>query len=448
MQRIAMIVERPRGRGGIHVLALGVALSPLAPSAHAKIHAAWVELAGPNGTPSARVINDGEACPKLRVDGEDVPTTLRLEKGIRLFPGTKLPKNAGFPVRICEAKLKRGAKSAVLDDGPETRQIPLPPDVINRVVVLGDTGCRVAKKHKLQKCDDAAWPFEDVAKHAADAVPKPDLVIHLGDYLYREEDGYGWTTWQEDFFKPAKHLLAAAPWIMIRGNHETCSRAAEGWFRFLDGPKPTGSICPDMSKSFVVDLGGGFGIVVMDSASVAHTGEDDADEDEDEVPEQSPGPPVNWKSRLVANYNAIKGSIPRNAWLATHLTFNGIRIAKKQNTVDNFMLQNAVGQILSSNVKLNVSGHIHLFEALNFSDKRRPQLVVGTGGTKLAKAPEHLDQFKDLPLKQPSLVDAQFGYMVWTRRDNDGASWDGELFDPSGNSQIKCQLDGQGLDCK
>lgn len=270
---------------------------------------------------------------------------------------------------------KRGAK--IRRPGPETRQFPLPPDVINRVVVLGDTGCRVAKKHKLQKCDDAAWPFEDVAKHAADAVPKPDLVIHLGDYLYREEDGYGWTTWQEDFFKPAKHLLAAAPWIMIRGNHETCSRAAEGWFRFLDGPKPTGSICPDMSKSFVVDLGGGFGIVVMDSASVAHTGEDDADEDEDEVPEQSPGPPVNWKSRLVANYNAIKGSIPRNAWLATHLTFNGIRIAKKQNTVDNFMLQNAVGQILSSNVKLNVSGHIHLFEALNFSDKRRPQLVVG-----------------------------------------------------------------------
>src|SRR5262249_37196499 len=109
MQHVTMIVGRSRGRGGILILALGVALAGSAPSAHAKIHAAWVEFAGQNGAPSVRVINDGEACPKLRVDGQDVPTTLRVDKGAKLFPGSKL-KKAEFPVRICEAKLKRGAK--------------------------------------------------------------------------------------------------------------------------------------------------------------------------------------------------------------------------------------------------------------------------------------------------------------------------------------------------
>jgi len=42
-------------------------------------------------------------------------------------------------------------------------------------------------------------------------------------------------------------------------------------------------------------------------------------------------------------------------------------------------------------IKMIVSGHNHMFEALSFGDAkppRAPQLVVGTGGTKLAKKPE------------------------------------------------------------
>ena len=53
---------------------------------------------------------------------------------------------------------------------------------------------------------------------------KPDLVIHVGDYHYRENAcpkdiagcrdspwGYGWDAWDADFFVPARPLLAAAP---------------------------------------------------------------------------------------------------------------------------------------------------------------------------------------------------------------------------------------------
>ena len=35
--------------------------------------------------------------------------------------------------------------------------------------------------------------------------------------------------WFADFFWPARPLLAAAPWLQARGNHEICSRAGHGW---------------------------------------------------------------------------------------------------------------------------------------------------------------------------------------------------------------------------
>ena len=71
------------------------------------------------------------------------------------------------------------------------------------------------------------------------AAARPDLVIHVGDYLYREspcpKNDHGcagspyddsWFTWKADFFVPAAPLLQVAPWIMVRGNHEICKRAA------------------------------------------------------------------------------------------------------------------------------------------------------------------------------------------------------------------------------
>ena len=79
-------------------------------------------------------------------------------------------------------------------------------------------------------------PFAALATAAA--ALKPDLVIHLGDYLYRETPcpasfagcagspyGDNWAAWNADFFVPGAPLLAAAPWIVIRGNHEDCARA-------------------------------------------------------------------------------------------------------------------------------------------------------------------------------------------------------------------------------
>jgi hypothetical protein len=158
---------------------------------------------------------------------------------------TKIPpaesKPSSFPVLVCERQLPAGAARASV--GGHT--LPLLRHAVRRIVVVGDTGC-VVQNAGVQACNDAAaWPFARLA--AAAAAKKPDLVTHVGDYLSRENAcpdgnakcrgspwGYGWDAWSADFFAPARDLLAAAPWVFVRGNHESCNRAGQGWWRFLD----------------------------------------------------------------------------------------------------------------------------------------------------------------------------------------------------------------------
>src|SRR5581483_11407608 len=91
--------------------------------------------------------------------------------------------DAAFPVSVCEARVpERTARLSVGDVALPT----LPPSsaTINRIVVIGDTGCRLAR-FAVQDCDNPrAWPFAAIARAAA--LKRPDLVIHVGDYYYRE----------------------------------------------------------------------------------------------------------------------------------------------------------------------------------------------------------------------------------------------------------------------
>ncbi len=96
---------------------------------------------------------------------------------------------------------------------------------------------------------------------------EPELVIHVGDYLYREGPcplgnsgcagspfGDNWETWDADFFSPASVLLSSAPWVFIRGNHEMCTRAGKGWFKFLDYQIPL-SDCVEFTEPYAIDIG-------------------------------------------------------------------------------------------------------------------------------------------------------------------------------------------------
>jgi len=398
----------------------------------AKILARWVQL-GPDESASARVITD-DACPSIAFDGTPVAMTTRSESGAKL----ENVKPAAFAVRGCEVAVPSGAISAVLDGKP----LPLPRPNPQRIVVLGDTGCRL-EGAAIQDCNDPhSWPFPTIA--AAAAAARPDLVIHVGDYHYRESacpagrtgcsgspSGYGWEAWDADFFTPAAPLFDAAPLVLLRGNHEDCDRAGEGWFRFLDRmPMPT--TCRDFSGIFVSRLGD-FGVIVVDGAKAA----------------DPKGDPAPLAATLHQQLGEVLAKVPAEAWLVSHRPLDAMRAPNKGeegNVVDNHVEELAFGSIMPAAVSMLVAGHIHFFQAIDFGGAHPPQLVVGTGGDTLAPMPPLSLVGADIngARVKNSATYSGFGYMVW---DRSGQGWAGTLFDTAGKPLQHCRLASRSLTC-
>jgi hypothetical protein len=160
----------------LRLAAVAAVLMSLAPpqNAQARILAQWVQL-GPDGSASVRAITE-DACPSVAFDGRPVPMSVRSEPG-RSFGNVKA---AAFPVRGCEAAVPGDAVAAVLDG----KALALPRPNPQRILVFGDTGCRLKTGDPTQDCNDInVWPFPKIAAVAASA--RPDLVIHVGVYHYR-----------------------------------------------------------------------------------------------------------------------------------------------------------------------------------------------------------------------------------------------------------------------
>ncbi len=340
---------------------------------------AWVQL-GPGDNAQARaLVPAGAACPDLAIDGQ----AQRMQVRAPADPA------GSFSVTSCQAAVPRAAGSLRIGAQP----LPLPSAAPRRIAVIGDTGCRI-KGRQAQACDDpAAWPFPAVAEAVAAA--RPDLIVHVGDYHYREspcpdaEDGcvgsrwgYNWGTWDVDFFAPAGPMLAIAPFLFVRGNHETCRRAWRGWFRFL-AEGPWTPECHDHGAPFAVSVDG-HRLVVLDSA-----------EADDRRPD--PGQVEIYAAQFRA-VNDLAAGAP-GSWLITHKPFWSIGRVKDAGGPrphsDGF---NAVLQAADRDVPLApqivsiLSGHFHLFQALSFAGTpaRPNQLVLGNGGTLLVRGPATL----------------------------------------------------------
>jgi hypothetical protein len=224
------------------LVALALVFGALAPPGLGAATVAWVQMAA--GGAEIRLVTSAAACPSVRVDGVKRATRQRAGPG------------DAFPNRVCAARLRIGDRRIMADGlalaAPRARP--------QRLVILGDTGCRL-KGAYVQNCrDPSGWPFARVAALAA--AQKPDLVIHVGDYYYRETpcpagnagcagSPYGdqWATWKAELFDPAAPLLAAAPWVFARGNHEDCKRGAAGWFRQLDAAPAARTCQPPATPS-------------------------------------------------------------------------------------------------------------------------------------------------------------------------------------------------------
>lgn len=337
--------------------------SPVASPQAVEHWPSWTQI-GPSDTLLARAIRASE-CPEIVIDG--VPSSMDLRAG----------PDQDHPNVVCETVIPPGTASITI----EGAALPTMTDDPNRIALIGDTGCRMKAPDDFQACNDPGqWPFRQVA--AKTAGWDPDLVIHVGDYLYRESPcpagnagcagsphGDNWTTWNADFFEPVGPLLDAAPWIFIRGNHEDCTREGTGWFRYLD-PRPLPTECQPYTDPYAVTIGGVRG-VVLDVASAQDTKAD-------------PSVTAAFEP-ILEQALALAGDGP--AWLLTHRPIwsigagrDGAPVLWSTATYDQsgFSAKSGVFDLV-------IAGHVHMAQLLSFTAEsgRPPQLIGGGGGTQL-----------------------------------------------------------------
>lgn len=162
------------------------------------------------------------------------------------FCNQTLPDITGSPAAI-GALGDTGLRVKTVNDGqcsnPSTRNI------------FGVTAfCSPENRNKSTMSGDfqslSEWPVQKLSEEMSNH--KLDLVLHMGDFVYRQwlcpwrmaGDGCkainnkgAWgdsvVSWYYELFQPFEQLLAKAPWVMTRGNHEICSRAGTGWTLML-----------------------------------------------------------------------------------------------------------------------------------------------------------------------------------------------------------------------
>lgn len=345
----------------------------------------------------ARAVVDGAetTCPEFVADGTPVAASRRHN-----------PDAERFPVAVCEVVVPLNATVSIA--GKPVATMNGHDGGVLDVAILGDTGC----SPRDQSCEDG-WPLPELAASAASE--DPDLVLHMGDYDYRgtpsrRADGdprvydgcvpgadadyvslhdlSTWATWRDDLMTPAAPLLDAAPWVVVRGNHELCSRGGDGWFYFLD---PHSELLDPLhgtrhctapvvtTEPYRVSVGN-LDMVVLDNSDGC-----DASSWQDEaafawqVREFSPL--LNQTVDLAA-----EGDDP--VWLLTHRPFWSANVLSGGGTFDGsdawqLTLKAALDGKLPGNVSLVLSGHVHEAQALSFDSDRPSQIIVGNSGTHL-----------------------------------------------------------------
>jgi len=389
--------------------------------------AAWTELTGQGA--EARAVAGPGGCPRATIDGKPAAMSVRA------------PASADFPA-ICALAEPPGAGAIEIDGRP----MPLPVPA-QRIVIMGDTGCRV-KNLTIQACNDPkAWPFAEVARLAA--AQHPDLVIHVGDYYYRESpcplalkacagspSGDRWDTWTADFFDPAAPLLAAAPWVFARGNHETCKRAGRGWYLLLDAG-PAAVPCREFTEPFTV-RSGDLNLHVIDSSDSP-----DRDRHPDDI------------AAVAAQLDRLGPALDSGrGWIVTHRPVWGmVPIARLGPSAPfqvalNFTEQDAIHGRGLYGVQMVVSGHVHHFQAIDFGEKRPSQLVVGTGGDVGEKAdlPRSYRERREIDgLDARTFSFSRYGYYLMEK---DGEDWVGTFHDATDVVRARCRLHARSLTCK
>ena len=375
-------------------------------------------------------------------------------------------KAALFDVLTCEAAWPVSALTARVAG----RDVPAPKAEVRRIVIVADTGCRMkASENAFQPCNDLAqWPFAKIAQSAA--ALKPDLVIHIGDMHYRESPcpegqagcagspwGYGYDVWQADFFNPARPLLAAAPWVFVRGNHESCFRAGQGWFRFMDRQPwrearscndPTRDLEADYSEPCAVEINPDTQFVVFDSS-------------------KTHGKPFSATDHAYAKYKAqllvvdqLTALKPHSFFMSHHplLAIAPAGKSKPARPGGNGGLLSVFEalypkRLFPDNVDVTLHGHIHFFEAISFTTAHPASLVLGNSGSaNEGEIPFSLPAgFQPYPaaVVEDYAARSDYGFATLDRLGLEAsARWLLTEYDTTGRAVLRCNILGSKSKCE
>jgi hypothetical protein len=400
------------------------ALLILAGEARAADSFVWMQFAA-EGL-EARAATPTAACPTAEIDGVAAPMTPRAAP------------DAAFPILVCAIGVPRSAARVSIDG----HALPPPHARADRIIVLGDTGCRL-KGLYWQECNTpASWPFRQIAGTAAALAPH--AIIHVGDYYYRETacpplrsscagspHGDNWEAWKADFFEPSGPLLAAAPWVFVRGNHENCARGGRGWARLLSPfPFADDRACPMREPTYAVDLGGPT-LFVLDVTAA-----------EDRAVDATLAP-------IFANELAIAKTVAGPVWYAFHKPiYSTLRVTDGESIGDNKTLADAARAGLPDNVQAILSGHLHVFQIASYREPLPAQLVVGNGGDALDRyVPTTFDGLRigAVTAERGRSVPDMFGFATLERGE---AEWRVTARDVGGNPLLRCSLRGREIACE
>jgi hypothetical protein len=424
--------------------------------------ALWVQ-ADAGGAWSIRALTPESKCPVLQsAQGE-------LQMQSRAAPGIVAPRSdaaqaevkpAAFPSRSCEVAWPAGTAEVWLG----AQRLMRPKAEPRHIVLIGDTGCRLKSSDQaFQDCRDAAaWPYARIARSAADE--GPDLVIHVGDIHYRESPcpasrtgcaaspwGYGQDTWVADLFEPAAPLLAAAPWVFVRGNHESCSRAGAGWFRYLDAhpwsaqaacERPQDDDASDFTEPYAVSLSADTQLIVFDSSHASGKA-------------YPAGHPVALRyAAQLRRVAELARNKPHSFFLNHHpvLAFGGSPSGEpKPGNAGLLSVMAGVqpGRLYALGVDAVLNGHVHLYQALSFAGDQPATLVTGNGGSMMEG---HVDPARALRQQPaPGAVvqhyDTQPSYGYATL-DREADGWRLTEHAVDGRALSRCRLRGQQLACE
>ncbi len=470
------------------------------------------------------ILPSGIGCPSLKVKIGSTYKHVTMTE--RTVPANTF--SAFNNLAVCEALMPKGALSArVGDQAVPARMAP----IVTRLGVFGDTGCRM-KKTLDQDCDvPSEWPLSRIANSLLQQ--KPQLVLFMGDFFYREyicdpaktltcgtspspldinfeynsvtnpfpkyvfsDSDYAWTA---DVFIPMKPILSSVPIVVVRGNHESCQRGGNGFFKFFDPHLGNGQLCAPQPKTdpngtqIVVNGHPQWktaGALLTDSWSTSFkvgpsrylrlSIVDSAYGFDYEVdPQLYPALRSQYQraAELASPTNRIKGKVPES-WLMVHQPLFGLDCAPDTISIDGKNLfgdqckwvsetQTAGAYNLLSNFNLVLSSHIHLAQSVQIPGQPG-QLVIGDGGSKLQEiGVPYPSSLQYGPLQYPNgnpianlpagvspypvptsiWTDRRFGYAI-ARPERSTGVWSWSHFNPAGELFAECAQSGTTIQCR